>query len=62
MKIIDKIYINGEFVTPHGTEVSDLINPTVNQVIGHVTLGDEIDTRRAIAAERSLADKSGRVR
>ena len=53
MKIIDKIYINGEFVTPHGTEVSDLINPSVNQVIGHVTLGDEIDTRMAIAAAKA---------
>jgi aldehyde dehydrogenase (NAD+) len=53
MKIIDKIYINGEFVTPHGTEVSDLINPSVNQIIGHVTLGDEIDTRMAIAAAKA---------
>ncbi len=53
MKIIDKIYINGEFVTPHGTEVSNLINPSLNQVIGHVTLGDEIDTRMAIAAAKA---------
>lgn len=53
MKIIDKIYINGEFVIPHGTEVSGLINPSVNQVIGHVTLGDEIDTRKAIAAAKA---------
>jgi aldehyde dehydrogenase (NAD+) len=52
MKIIDKIYINGEFITPHGTEVSDLINPSVNQVIGRVTLGDEIDTRKAVAAAK----------
>jgi len=52
MKIIDKIYINGAFVTPHGTEISDLINPSVNQVIGHVTLGDEIDARMAIAAAK----------
>jgi aldehyde dehydrogenase (NAD+) len=53
MKIIDKIYINGQFVTPHGSEISDLINPTVNQVIGHVTLGDEVDTRMAIAAAKA---------
>jgi aldehyde dehydrogenase (NAD+) len=52
MKIIDKIYINGAFVTPHGTEISDLINPSVNQVIGQVTLGDEIDARMAIAAAK----------
>jgi aldehyde dehydrogenase (NAD+) len=53
MKIIDKIYINGQFVTPHGSEISDLINPTVNQIIGHVTLGDEVDTRMAIAAAKA---------
>lgn len=53
MKIIDKIYINGQFITPHGSEISDLINPTVNQVIGHVTLGDEVDTRMAIAAAKA---------
>jgi aldehyde dehydrogenase (NAD+) len=53
MKIIDKIYINGQFVTPHGSEISDLINPTLNQVIGHVTLGDEVDTRMAVAAAKA---------
>jgi aldehyde dehydrogenase (NAD+) len=53
MKIIDKIYINGQFVTPHGSEISDLINPTVNRVIGHVTFGDEVDTRMAIAAAKA---------
>ncbi|HET6252943.1 MAG TPA: aldehyde dehydrogenase family protein [Puia sp.] len=53
MKTIDKIYINGAFVTPHGSEVFDLINPTVNQVIGHVILGDETDIRMAIAAAKT---------
>lgn len=50
MKTIDKIYINGEFVTPHGTEKFDLINPTNNELIGQVILGDDEDTRLAIAA------------
>jgi aldehyde dehydrogenase (NAD+) len=52
MKTINKIYVNGEFVTPHGTEVLDLINPVNNQKIGEVTLGDEIDTRNAVAAAK----------
>lgn len=52
MKTIDKIYVNGEFVKPHGTETFDLINPTNNELIGRVVLGDEIDTRNAIAAAR----------
>ena len=47
MKVIDTIYINGEFIKPHGTEVADLINPSTNEVIGKLSLGDEIDTRKA---------------
>jgi len=50
MKILDKIYINGQFVTSHGTETFDLINPTDNTLMGKVVLGDEEDTRKAIAA------------
>lgn len=53
MKTIDKIYINGAFVTPHGTETFELINPSTNQVIGTVVLGDEEDTKRAIAAAKA---------
>lgn len=52
MKIVDKIYINGEFVTPHGTEILDLINPSNNAVIGKLTLADEVDARKAIAAAK----------
>jgi aldehyde dehydrogenase (NAD+) len=39
MKTIDKIYINGVFVTPHGTELFDLVNPTTNELLGKVVLG-----------------------
>lgn len=49
---INKIYINGEFVTPHGTEKFDLINPTTNKKVGELTLGDEEDTKMAIAAAK----------
>jgi len=57
MKTIDKIYINGEFVKPHGTELFDLINPTDNTLIGQVTLGDEIDARNAIEAAKEAFKK-----
>jgi aldehyde dehydrogenase (NAD+) len=53
MKNIHQIYINGEFVTPHGTEQFDLINPATNAVIGQVTLGDETDTQLAIASAKA---------
>ncbi|WP_296150481.1 aldehyde dehydrogenase family protein [uncultured Flavobacterium sp.] len=52
MKTVNKVYINGEFVTPHGTEIFDLINPSNNQKIGEVTLADETDTKNAIAAAK----------
>lgn len=53
MKQINQIYINGEFVTPHGTEVMDLINPVTEQVAAQVRLADETDTRQAIAAAKA---------
>ncbi len=52
MKTFDKVYINGEFLTPHGNQITDLINPTTNEVIGKVVLADEVDARRAIAAAK----------
>jgi aldehyde dehydrogenase (NAD+) len=52
MKSITKHYIDGAFVESHGREVMDSINPTNGQVIAHVTLGDEEDARRAIAAAK----------
>lgn len=48
----NQAYINGELVTPHGTQTLDLINPTNNEIIGKVTLADLTDTRRAIAAAK----------
>lgn len=53
MKTVNKVYINGEFVTPHGTEIFDLINPSNNKKIGEVTLADEIDTKNAIKAAKA---------
>jgi aldehyde dehydrogenase (NAD+) len=52
MKTITKHYIDGAFVESHGKEVMDIIRPTDGQVIGRITLGDEEDTRRAIAAAK----------
>src|SRR5437899_9323567 len=52
VRAFNRAYINGQFVTPHGTQVVDLVNPTDNKVIGKVTLADEIDTREAIGAAK----------
>src|SRR4029077_19498505 len=60
MKAITKHYIDGAFVESHGREIMDGINPTNGQVIARVTLADEEDARRAIAAaKRAFASFAG---
>lgn len=53
MQRIEHIYINGQFVTPHGEEWFNLHNPSTEAVIGQVRLGDEQDAQRAIAAAKA---------
>jgi aldehyde dehydrogenase (NAD+) len=52
VRAFSRAYINGHFVTPHGTQIIDLVNPTNNKVIGKVTMADEIDKRQAIDAAK----------
>src|SRR5467141_5373575 len=52
IRTITTQYIDGAFVESHGREVMDIIKPTNGKVIARVTLGDEEDTRRAIAAAK----------
>ncbi|WP_288879937.1 aldehyde dehydrogenase family protein [Pedobacter panaciterrae] len=67
MRIINKIYINGKFVGPHGAQKQTLFNPATAERIGEVWLADEVDVDQAVAAAReafgsfsksSLADRS----
>lgn len=52
MHTIELIYIDGAFVTPHGSERFELFNPATETVIGTVRLADADDARRAIAAAK----------
>jgi aldehyde dehydrogenase (NAD+) len=67
MHYIDQIYIDGAFVTPHGSELFDLYDPSTEQVIGRVRLADAEDARHAIAAAKrafpafSRTDKRERI-
>jgi aldehyde dehydrogenase (NAD+) len=61
MKTLTTHYIDGAFVESHGREVMDVIRPTNGEVIGRVTLGDEEDTRRAIAAAKRAFSTFGRT-
>jgi len=61
IKTMTTHYIDGAFVRSHGQEVLDIIRPTDAKVIGRVTLGDEVDTRHAIAAARRAFVTYGRT-
>jgi aldehyde dehydrogenase (NAD+) len=61
MKTITTHYIDGAFVESRGREVMDIISPTNCKLIGRVSLGDEEDTRRAIAAAKRALASFGRT-
>ncbi|HEY9104778.1 aldehyde dehydrogenase family protein [Chitinimonas sp.] len=59
MHEIAQIYVDGQFVTPHGEEWFDLYNPAKAKVIGRVRLADAEDAAHAIAAaKRAFASYS----
>ncbi|SHG96811.1 aldehyde dehydrogenase family protein [Bradyrhizobium erythrophlei] len=60
MKTIITHYIDGAFVESHGRELMDIVRPTDSQVIARVTLADEQDTQRAIAAAKRAFATYGR--
>jgi aldehyde dehydrogenase (NAD+) len=61
VKTIATHYIDGAFVASHGQEVIEIVRPTDADVIARVFLGDEEDTRRAIAAARRAFVTFGRT-
>ncbi|MGJ3507975.1 aldehyde dehydrogenase family protein [Enemella sp. A6] len=48
-----KLYINGEWVTPHGTETFEIIDPRTATGVDTIVLGDEQDVDAAVAAARA---------
>jgi len=61
IKTITTHYIDGAFVESYGREVMNVLKPTNGLVIARVTLGDEEDTRRAIAAAKRSFETFGRT-
>lgn len=53
MQSVEHISINGEWVTPQGTERFDLFNPATGDVTGQVRLANEADALNAIAAAKA---------
>lgn len=48
-----KFYINGEWVTPREPKPCDVVNPTTEEVIGQIMLGNEKDVDMAVAAAKA---------
>jgi aldehyde dehydrogenase (NAD+) len=53
MQNISHHYINGGFVPSHGKEAFALINPSNQQILGKVILGDREDARAAVCAAKA---------
>ncbi|GAB7079281.1 aldehyde dehydrogenase family protein [Megalodesulfovibrio paquesii] len=53
MTRIERIYINGDFVTPHGDAEHVQINPATKAPIARIRLGDAEDVHRAVAAAKA---------
>lgn len=49
---IDTVYIDGAFVTPHGEERFELVDPATTASFGSVRLADAVDAERAVAAAK----------
>jgi aldehyde dehydrogenase (NAD+) len=61
MRKIERVYIGGKLVVPHGTELFPLFNPSEEKVIGQVRLADEEDGRAAIAAAKTAQEPHSRT-
>jgi acyl-CoA reductase-like NAD-dependent aldehyde dehydrogenase len=48
----DKLFIGGEWVDPVGTDTIEVVNPSTEEVIGHVPSGTTEDVDRAVAAAK----------
>ena len=52
IKRYEKTYINGEWVTPHGQGVNEVINPATEEIIATVPMCDLDDVDTAVAAAK----------
>ena len=61
MRVLDTFYIDGAWVAPSGSQAIDVINPRDERPNGRVTLADEADVDRAVAAARRAFDSFART-
>ena len=58
---LNKYYINGAWVTPSSTTEFPVMNPATEQQIGVITLGNEDDVNRAVAAAKAAFETYSRT-
>ena len=56
MKVYDRLFIGGEWVSPSGTGTIDVINPTTEEVVGRVPDATDADVDKAVALARDAFD------
>src|SRR5690242_13089027 len=56
MRTQERLYIGGEWVTPAGTGVLEVVSPHTEEVVGRVPEGTPADIDRAVAAAREAFD------
>jgi len=56
VKVYDRLFIGGEWVSPASTGTIDVINPTTEEVAGRVPDAVDADMDRAVAAAREAFD------
>jgi aldehyde dehydrogenase (NAD+) len=57
IKVHDKLYINGQWVTPNGAGMIDVINSTTEEVMGRVPECSPEDVDAAVAAAKAAFEK-----
>src|SRR4051794_38008193 len=71
IQVKDKLYIDGEWVDPAGSETIDMVNASTEEVMGRIPQGTPEDVDRAVAAARrafetwsqtSLAERQAMLR
>lgn len=61
MRSIVHHYIDGDWVSPSGDAIQDILNPATRQVSGRLALGTPLDVERAVAAARRAFDTFSKV-
>lgn len=56
-----QFYINGEWVDPSSPNSFDVINPATEEVCAHISMGNEADVNKAVAAARAAFESYSRT-